>query len=299
MLASINIAGNRRCSIYLNNVGCSLMKQGSFEDAMKTFNDAVFVVKHGVCSLSSRAMQESTNNSPKAAAAAAAAAVVVTNLELQAKMKRADQRLACPQVFDRKASGVSSAAVEEFVIVELDDFQLIDIDDLLCKQEQRQFVICPVFIDADLTCSAHVDTDGLLSGTMLYNLGLCHSCLAKNKLDPHHQQYCAAAARILYLADCVLRRVLTTDPATAHEMIQRDFALWKFGAVTAMAAVHCRFQHRFADSRCDPEGLVLATAREELYYWLVYLQGRIYMNKCWYTERFSQLLENNGTAPAA
>ena len=270
MVASVDIAGNRRCSVYLNNVGCALMKQGSFQDAMKTFSDAVFVMKHGVvCSSYPSTTPPTTQEGP--------AVVVVPCLDLQAKMQRSDQRLAFHQASSR-SKDKAYFPTESFEFIELDDYLQIEIDDLLCKEEEEEptvVLLCPIRIDADLTNSTSGSSMELLSGTMLYNLGLSHMCLAK--VDPTFdalcQEYRGAAIVFFQMADCILHRLLIANP---KDVVDQDYELGKITAMTDMAVIHSLYQV-MAD-RPGSDETILTAAQDEVCLWLSFLQDCIYMN---------------------
>ena len=277
MVASldVDIAGNRRCSAYLNNVGCALMKQGSFQDAMKTFSDAVFVMKHGVCSYLS--------TTPSAAEAAAEAAVVdVPCLDLQEKMKRSDQRIAFHQASSRSDKSYFTVNTESFKFIELEDHLQIKIDDLLCQEEEEKpavVLLCPIRIDADLTNSTSGGSMELISGTMLYNLGLSHLCLAK--VDPTlgapPQEHRGAATCFLQLANCILHRLISANP---QDPINQDYELGKLTAMTNIAVIHSLYQV-MVNSLGSDEGMYTAV-HGDVCLWLSFLQDCIYMNEWTY-----------------
>jgi hypothetical protein len=259
-MLSKHIACNRRCAVYLNNVGCSLTKRGAFEDAMKTFSDAVLVMKLGVTPFSPK--QSHGNSAPTVD--------VVPALELENRMKRADQRMAFPQ-----ACMACNSTQDVFEILELADYPDIDIDYLLCKQDHH--LICPIRIETDLASSPTVDNEELTSGIMLFNLGLSYSCLSKcDPESPASQELRAAATRIFQLADCIVHRMLTD--AKSIKIMNRDFEIWKIGATTAMAVLHSLFQ-LFVDRR-GSEDIMLIAAHEEVYDRLSFLQDHIYMHEC-------------------
>ena len=270
MNAAVHIAGNRRCSVYLNNVGYALMRQGSFQDAMKTFSDALFVMKHGVYSFTLTTELDSTN-SPLAGPS-------VPCLDLQAKMKRSDQRLACHQAFKTEA----------FEIFELDDYLQIEIDDLLCREEQ-DVLLCPIRIDAELTKSNASDSMELISGTLLYNLGLSHICIVHGGPDDHRQEHRGAATRFFQLADCILHRLLIANP---DDVINQDYELGKLVAMTDMAVIHSYYQLVIVDS-LDCEETLLTDAHDKVCRRLSYLQDCIYMKEWSYMGGFP-----NSTAAA-
>ena len=279
MNAAVNVAGNRRCSVYLNNVGYALMRQGSFQDAMKTFSDALFVMKHGVYPYTSTTELDSTN-SPLAGPS-------VPCLDLQAKMKRSDQRLACHQACK---TDKSSSDTEAFEIIELDDYLQIEIDDLLCREEP-DVLLCPIRIDAELTKSNASDSMELITGTLLYNLGLSHICFAKGAPTPddHRQEHRGAATRFFQLADCILHRLLIANP---DDVINQDYELGKLVAMTDMAVIHSYYQLVIVDS-LDSEETLLTDAHDKVCRRLSYLQDCIYMKEWSYMGGFP-----NSTAAA-
>ena len=173
--------------------------------------------------------------------------------------------------------------MESFDFIELDDYLQIEIDDLLCKEEGEEpavTLLCPIRIDADLANSTSSGCTELISGTMLYNLGLSHLCLAK--VDPTlgapRQEHRGAATCFFQLADRILHQLLV---ATPHERINQDYDdLGKLTAVTDMAVIHSLYQV-MVDSLGSDEGLYVAV-HGEVCRWLSFLQDCIYMNEWTY-----------------
>ena len=227
---------------------------------MKTFSDAMLVMKRGVTPFSPK---HSFGNS-------APADEVVPALDLENRIKRADQRMAFPQ-----ACMTPTSTHDVFEILELADYPDIDLDYLLCKQDHH--LICPIRIETDLASSPTVDNEELTSGIMLFNLGLSYSCLAKcDPESPSCQELRAAATRIFQLADCIVHHMLTD--AKAIKIMNRDFEIWKIGATTAMAVLHSLFQ-LFVDRRGSEDSMLIG-AHEEVYERLSFLQDHIYMHEC-------------------
>lgn len=258
-MLSGNIESNRRCAVYLNNVGFALMKRGAFGDAMKTFSDAVFVMKHGVTPFTRKHCRETSVQTG-------------SSLDLQSRIQRADQCMAFPRV----CRMVNSTTNDEdlFEILEPAEFPYIDIDKLL---QNHDHMICPIGIESDLASSTNADGEDCISGVMLFNLGLSYSCLSKcDSLAPSCQELRAAAISIFQLADCILHRMLT-DAKTA-KIIAQDCELWTLGAATSMAVLHSLFQ-LFVDRRGSNDTLLHA-AHQEVYQRLCFLQDSINMNAC-------------------
>ena len=276
-MLSVHIACNRRCSVYLNNIGCALMKRGAFEDAMKTFSDAVLVMKVGVTPFTTKYCRGMS----------APIVAVDSTLELGNRIKRADQRMALHQ-----ASGmISSSSPDVFEILELTDFPDIDLDELLCEQDHH--LICPICIETDLALSTPLDNVELVSGIMLFNLGLSYSCLSK--CDPVFrtcQELRAAATKIFQLADCIVHRMLTD--AKTSKIMNQEFEIWKVGATTAMAVLQSLFQV-FAD-HCGSDDSILRAAHEEFYRRLSFLQDNIYIHE---SNRFGGLQQDSDSNSAA
>ena len=261
-MVSVQIACNQRCSVYLNNVGCSLMRRGAFEEARETFNDAVLVMKLGVAPFTTTYCRGMSSTPIDA---------VDSTLELGSRIKRADQRMALHQT----SKMISNSGLDVFEILEPAEYSDIDLDYLLCKQDHH--LICPIRIETDLAFSPTVDNEELTSGIMLFNLGLSYSCLAKcDPESPSCQELRAAATRIFQLADCIVYRMLTD--AKAIKIMNRDFEIWKISATTSMAVLHSLFQ-LFVDRR-GSEDSMLVGAHEEVYERLSFLQDHIYMHEC-------------------
>ena len=252
------------------------MKRGSFHDAMKTFNDAVFVMKHGVCSLQG-------NNSDSATTSPAPAAAV-SCLDLKEKMKHADQRLAY------KPKGPSS--VEAFKTFHFADLHQIDGYDLCRKPEQP--TIWLVCLETDLTSTASRDLDTLIAGAMLCNQGASYRCLLN--CDPAleaHRKLRVAATRIFQLADSIVHRVLAnTASSCASEIIHRDWELWKLAARTAMAVLYS-LVNLFADRRERNDTMMAAAAAHDE------ISRRLFRLRQWYIRAFCQINDSNVIAAAA
>ena len=227
---------------------------------MKTFSDAMLVMKRGVTPFSPK--QSFGNSSPTDG--------VVPALDLENRIKRADQRMAFPQV-----CMTCNSSHDVFEILKPAEYSDIDLDYLLCKQDHH--LICPIRIENDLATSPTADNEELTSGIMLFNLGLSYSCLAKcDPESPSCQELRAAATRIFQLADCIVYRMLTD--AKAIKIMNRDFEIWKISATTSMAVLHSLFQ-LFVDRR-GSEDSMLVGAHEEVYERLSFLQDHIYMHEC-------------------
>jgi hypothetical protein len=276
-MISVHIACNRRCSVYLNNVGCSLMKRGAFDDAMKTFSDAVLVMKLGVTPFTTKYSH----------GIRAPVVSVDSRLDLGNRIKRADQRMALHQA----SKLISSSTPDVFEILELADFPEIDLDELLCEQDRH--LICPICIEPDLALSTPFDNMELISGIMMFNLGLAYSCLAKcDPILPTCQELRAAATRIFQLADCIVNCMLTDEKAM--KIMNQEFEMWKVGATTAMAVLHSLFQV-FAD-HCGSDDCILRAAHKEVYRRISFLQDYVYIHE---SNRFGGLQIGADGNPAA
>jgi hypothetical protein len=254
------------------------MKRGAFEDAMKTFSDAVLVMKLGVTPFTTKCCRGMS----------APIVAVDSTLELGNRIKQADQRMALHQA----SKTISSSTSDVFEILELADFPDIDLDELLCEQEYH--LICPICIETDVAFSTPFDNVELISGIMLFNLGLSYSCLSK--CDPNfrtRQELRAAATRIFQLADCVVHRMLTD--AIATKIMNQEFETWKVGATTAMAVLHSLFQV-FADHCGSCDDSILRSAHEEFYRRLSFLQDNIYIHE---SNRFGGLQQDSDSNSAA
>ena len=277
-MVSVQIACNQRCSVYLNNVGCSLMRRGAFEEARETFNDAVVVMKLGVAPFTTTYCRGMSSTPIDA---------VDSTLELGSRIKRADQRMALHQ----SSKMISNSGLDVFEILELAEFSDIDLDELLCVQDRH--LICPICIETDLAFSTPFDDLELISGIMLFNLGLSYSCLSK--CDPvlrTCQELRSSATRMFQLADYIIHCRITNAQTT--KIMNQEFEIWKVGATTAMAVLHSLFQV-FAD-HCGSDDCILRAAYEEFYRRLSFLQDNIFIHE---SNRFGGLQEDSGNNSAA
>jgi len=184
---------HHRGSVYLNNVGCALLEQGAFEDALKTFRDAVSVMKT-VCT--------SAIEAPKFGSSS-------LMVNLPQLIHQANQRLAFPQpcrVDDVAPPEQVYASTPTFGVIALEDYRTFEFDTHFL-QHSNCTLLCPIrlgIIEDPLSTTRDPDLD---SATMLFNLGSSYACLAKCQPLPSHRrkQLQEGAARMFKLSDSVLQ----------------------------------------------------------------------------------------------
>jgi len=129
------VLSNRNAAIYLNHLGCGLLRQGAFEDAVETFNDAVFIMKNGVCPFIDENISNNCLQAPS-----------LQVHSIRERILRADQRMAFPKVLCK--------ANDSFKILQLEEFSLVSAEELLLTS--KQFLICPVSIAKTIAITLHV-----------------------------------------------------------------------------------------------------------------------------------------------
>jgi len=193
-------------AVYLNNVGCALLKRCAFEDAARTFSDALFLANQSrVCS--------TAYPSGKAFASHPEGAC-----HLQEKLQKANQCIASPNICSCKSCSISSAkslpipdtktkAPPSSTILKLEDYYQIDVDEILLQPSVMSPMVCPVHIEEQELAICSQD---LSSGIMMLNLGLSYTCLSKCNIHGPEimQQFRAGATRMLQLADSLLHGML-------------------------------------------------------------------------------------------
>lgn len=167
----------RKGTLYLNNLGCALLEHGAFDAALETLQDAVFIMKNGVC--------------------AATSSLTFNELNLAERLHLANQRVAFPQA----CRVINGSKVAPFAILALQDYFHFKFEAI--NFHANQFLMCPVRIEDDnIDCSAR-DYD-LDSGTLLSNLGLAYACLSKCYLGEDRFQLQTASCRVFQMADTIL-----------------------------------------------------------------------------------------------
>lgn len=192
----------RNGAVYLNNVGCALLEQGAYENAMDTFRDAVSIIKT-VC-VASTTMEEE-NSQTKAPLQQS----IASSLRLPERMQRANQRLAFPQrcqVVAQEPPLCFDAPPPAMGFLALEDYRYFEFEAHLF-QHPYHTLLCPIRMEDSTAINSDLD-----SGTMLYNLALSYTCLAKcQALSANRDQLNQAAARLYKLADSILQHCVAAS----------------------------------------------------------------------------------------
>ena len=209
-------------AIYLNNVGCALLEQGAFENAMDTFRDAVAVMKT-VCAASthdevvfhSKALQDI----------------------LPDCIQKANQRLAFPQRCQIAPPMLNDTPSPVVGILHLEDYRYFDFDTHMF-QNPHHTLLCPIYIED--SSEAYSDID---SGTVLYNLALSYVCLAKcQTIAANRDHLNQAAARLYELADSILLLYSTGFSSTGSDCSNDDQLIQQHLAFVNIAVLHGMLQ---------------------------------------------------------
>ena len=180
---------HHKVAINLNNIGCALLEQGAYLDAMATFHDAVFVMKV-ICTTT--ATTATTNSLPHAF--------------LNECIDRANQRLANPQVSSvafppSQHDPYGNALSPVFELLTPDDYRHFQFATRIL-QEPKLILFCPARIE---DCSYYSDSY-LDLANMLYNLEVSSVCSTKyQSAVSNRDQIAAGAASMLNLADSILQ----------------------------------------------------------------------------------------------
>lgn len=280
--------------VYLNNIGCVLLEQGAYQQAMDTMRDAIFVMKTTVCHKTDKNKNPAVNDVP----------VDPTDVNLEHRMQQAAQRMAFPlRVAVQHATkeqlislaSCHGAPSEEIATISLTDYNQLEIEDMMMFHPDEQMLICPVRIEDDQErVQRNQDLD---SATMVLNLGLSHACLARCHTDAStREQLQDAAISIFRLADSILTQ------QNGHQDCQRTLAA-HFDA-NRVASVHMAVLHSLLQVRLDQQqqscclddeddDMILDDDCEEVLDRLYYLQNSLMMN-----DQFD-LLQLEGLFPAA
>jgi len=185
MFPSTGQSHHHKVAINLNNIGCALLEQGAYLDAMATFHDAVFVMKV-ICTTAT------TNSLPHAF--------------LNECIDRANQRLANPQVCSVASpppqhDPYDSALSPVFELLTPDDYRHFQFATRIL-QEPKLILFCSARIE---DCSYYSDSY-LDLANMLYNLEVSYVCSTKFQTAvSNRDQIAAGAASMLNLADSILQ----------------------------------------------------------------------------------------------
>ena len=194
-------------AVYLNNVGCALLEQGAYDDAMDTFRDAVAIIKT-VCVAADSS--QSSNSQSKTIQD------INSSLRLPDCIVSANQRLAFPnrcQVVSQELPLCFDAPTPAMGFLALEDYRYFEFDTHLFHHPHHTLV-CPIRMEDSSTA----DSD-LVSGIMLYNLALSYTCVAKcQTIVANRNQLNQAAARLFELADAILQRCISTVSSADSSM---------------------------------------------------------------------------------
>ena len=212
---------DRDKAIYLNNVGCALLEQGAFENAMDTFRDAVAIMKT-VCMASTQdevdlqsKMLQNIHDNPR----------------LSDCIQRANQRLAVPQRCQIVPSMLHDATLPVVVFLHLEDYEYFEFDAHIFLNPHHT-LLCPIYIE-DSTTS---DID---SGTMLYNLAISYTCLAKcQPITANRAHLNQAAVRLFELTDSILQRCASSISSTGNDGSNDDQCMQQHVASVNIAVLH-------------------------------------------------------------
>ena len=214
---------DRDHAIYLNNVGCALLEQGAFENAADTFQDALAIMKtvcmpstHDEVDLHSKSLQN-IHDSPK----------------LPDCIERAKQRLAFPQRCHIVAPMLQGAPSPGVGFLHLEDYRYFEFDTHIIRNPHHTW-LCPIYIED----STEVNPDNE-SGTMLYNLSLSYTCLAKcQTIAANRNHLNQAAARLYVLADSILQNWSSGCTSTGDDCNNDDPFMQQHSALVNIAVLH-------------------------------------------------------------
>jgi len=212
----------RQGAIYLNNLGCTLLEYGAFEDAMETFQDAVFVMKNGLYHPPTSTV---SGTGP------------VNNLDLPERFHRANRRLAFPRPCKLLSSRRNK--VPPFAILTLEDYCQFEFESIMVNT--LQVLMCPVRVETQDNDDVQYSDSDLDASTMLLNLGLAYACLARCYEEEHQQELQASACRIFQMADSILHHS-QSNPCDNEEEDEMDDEQWKRTACVNMAVLHSLLQ---------------------------------------------------------
>lgn len=225
---SWNLDRNR--AVYLNNVGCALLEQEAFENAMDTFRDAVAIMKT-VCVASTCAEAEMHSKKVQN---------IRDNPRLPDCIQRANQRLAFPQRCKITEQGLSmqyDAPSPVVGFLDFEDYRYFEFDTHLF-QHPHHILLCPIYIEDSTKENSDLD-----SGTMLHNLALSYTCLAKcQTVAANRDKLNQAAARLFELADSILQRCTSSPSCTGNDCSDDDQLMQQRIAIVNIAVLHSLLQ---------------------------------------------------------
>lgn len=195
----------------LNNIGCVLLEQGAFHQAVETFQNAV-CLSRAINGLQSS--QESY-------------------LAMKAMLQEASFHMAFPRPTQSQSLITPTISVG---FVTLQDYSQLMVDDLLLFDpiEDKQFLICPCRID-DVSMESVPDFN---TGVLLSNLGLAYACLSLFYEGEKKLQLLQAAKGVLQVADASVQSsyprlnavhqgvVSRTHMALLYSLLQVDVVLF-------------------------------------------------------------------------
>lgn len=177
------------------------MERGAFEDAMNVFQDAVYIMKAGVCI--------SPSSPPP-----------TNDLGLPRRLLHAERRVASPETC--QVANHMKTALVPFVLLRQEDYQAFDFE--MIAFDANQVTISPIRIENSRSSNHQADID-IDSSIMLSNLGQSYACLAKWRFAENRRQLQIVAARIFQMADSILYHIQThicdeeTDNTRWEEMV--------------------------------------------------------------------------------
>ena len=211
----------RNGAFYLNNIGCALLEHGAFEAALETLQDAVYIMKNGVCI-----------SSPS-----------VENLDLAARIQRADRHMAFPQ----SCKGLlRHGQIAPFAILSIEKYRGFRFEAINFHADQ--FIICPVRMEDDSFRYPEDDND-MECGILLLNLGLAYACLSKCYSEGDRSHLQEVSCRIFQMADAILYN--SQKNACENE---KESEYWKLLACVNMACLHGLMQV-LIDSQGEDENM--------------------------------------------
>ena len=199
----------RNGAINLNNIGCALLEHGAFDAALETLQDAVYIMKNGVCRSSHS----------------------VDNLDLAARIQRANQRIAFP----RPCKVVlRHRQITPFTILPIEEYRSFGFEAINFHADQ--FIMCPVRMDDGSFGYTEHDND-LECGILLLNLGLAYVCLSKCHSGGDRSHLQDVSCRMFQMADSIL---YSSQKNTCEDGMDSDY--WERLACVNMVCLHCLMQ---------------------------------------------------------
>lgn len=185
-----------KASVTLNNVACSLLEQGAFQDAMETLNDAVFILKTICASEKSGASIQHDH--------------VVT---LPEKIENAYERQKSPRlchVISSEPPLHHDTSTPPFTILTIEDYHFFEFTSRTLYHPWHTF-LCPVRVSEKSCCSmnamnGYVFSRDLDCASMIYNLSLTYMCLSKCQTTQQDQKDLEITSiKLFELSDTILK----------------------------------------------------------------------------------------------